>query len=342
MKLLSWLKSESEFSKSILLLITPAVLSRAALFLLAILFSQTIYASPGWQGKWDSLRKPVENPVVYYYYEITKTAEGINWKSVKRDVPYGPNEQVRSGQADFVSRSQAVDYNNNLTFDLSMAASGKPQLVVRSHGSDVANFYFVPRFFKAGFNCNKASTAIEKAICTDKRIAMADLQINREYKKARITLKSGERKLLKLFQRAWIKQRNRCHTKGKVDMSCLALSYANRLATLQKINNPTLGSGEGVNYSYIAGLQKTRAAIHKNVPILLVVASEQQQWAVELMKHPAVYKVDKSDNKAVLTAGYSYNSVCWPDDCIINIELIISVDGSGDIKVVKSQKSKKL
>jgi len=313
------------------------------LFLLTSLFAQAVLSS-SWQGKWDSSKKRLENPVVYYYYELKPSSEGFNWRSIKRDVPYGPNEQVRTGRADFVSKTQAIDYDNKLTFDLSDDASDARVLTVRSQASDsiVERFYFVPVFFKAGFDCNKASTVIEKAICSDKRIALADLEINQQYKAARKKLTATEKKSLKTSQRGWIKQRNRCKVSGKADMACLALSYAHRLATLQKINNPVFGSGEGVNSTYLQGLQETKAAISSNVPLLLVVASEQHEWAVELMKYNVDYIVDQLGGETILTASYSYNSVCWPADCVISVVLDVRIDGAGNIKVAKNQQSKNL
>ena len=313
------------------------------LFLLTSLFAQAVLSS-SWQGKWDSSKKRLENPVVYYYYELKPASEGFNWRSIKRDVPYGPNEQVQVGRADFVSKTQAVDYDNKLTFDLSYATSGARVLTVLSQEPDpiAETFYFVPVFFKAGFDCNKASIVIEKAICTDKRIALADVEINQQYRAARKKLTGTEQKSLKTSQRGWIKQRNRCKASGEADMACLALSYAHRLAKLQKINNPAFGSGEGVNSTYLQGLQKTKAAISSNVPLLLVVASEQREWAVELMKHNADYNVDQLGSETVLSASYSYNSVCWPADCIISVVLDVSIDGAGNIKVARNQQSKNL
>ena len=312
------------------------------LLLLASITAQSVAVSSGWQGKWDSAPKPVENPVVYYYYEITKASEGFNWKSVNRDVPYGPNERVRVGRADFVSQSQAVDSDNKLTFNLSVSESGERRLLVSSQGLDNEIFYFVPVFFKAGFDCRKASTAIEKSICTDKRIAMADLQINQQYKKARKKLSSIDRKSLRSSQRSWIKQRNKCFVAGKVDMSCLALSYANRLATLQKINNPALGKGDGVDSDYLAGLEQTKAVINNTVPILLIVASEQPDWAIDLMKRSATYKVEKMADKTVLSIFYDYASVCWPADCMVHVNLIIGLDNSGKHRVVRKQLSENI
>lgn len=312
--------------------------------LIISLFSPSAFASSSWQGKWDSSRKPVENPVVYYYYELTDSSEGFSWKSVSRDVPYGPNQQVSSGKADFVSESQAVDYNNKLIFDIRRGDSGERVLTVSSQEQDsiVENFYFVPVFHKAGFDCNKASTSIEKAICTDRRIAMADLEINQQYKKARKLLADVERRSLITSQRSWIKQRNRCRVGGKADINCLALSYAHRLATLQKINNPVLGGGEGINPNYLFGLQKSNTAINSNVPFLLLVASERLEWAVEIMKHPVSYNVNQVDDKTILSARYAYKSVCWPADCIINVVMDISIDRAGNIKVVKNKQSKNL
>lgn len=323
-------------------------LSGIGLFLSLVLFSHAAFAldrstQEHWRGKWDSLPTPVENPSTYYYYELTPGTEGFSWKSINRDVPYRPNEEINTGAADFVSGTEALDKANQLVFLLGKDAAGKPTLTVRTQtqatGGEI--FYAEPKFYLAGFDCAKASTVIENAICSDRRLAMADLQINQLYQKLRKSLTGAELKAIKTSQRRWIKHRNRCTKDDGADQSCLALSYAHRLATLQKSANPALGSGEGVNTSYLAGLQRLNEALNKNMPLLLVVACVNRDWAIELMKYPVNYTMEKEPGKTLLIGHYAYDTVCWPDDCVIEITLSISADSGGKLDVTRSQQSRK-
>lgn len=58
------------------------------------------------------------------------------------------------------------------------------------------------------FNCKRASTAIEKEICENEEVALADSAMSFIYKKSRKSLSKEGRKKLKLEQRAWIKERD--------------------------------------------------------------------------------------------------------------------------------------
>jgi uncharacterized protein len=82
----------------------------------------------------------------------------------------------------------------------------------------------------ASFNCAKASTLTEKAICSDKELSTLDDQVSALYKAglAGETVDSGEQ--LKIGQRAWLKTRNACS-----DVICLKQSYRGRLAVLSAI-----------------------------------------------------------------------------------------------------------
>ena len=91
---------------------------------------------------------------------------------------------------------------------------------------------------KPSFNCAKAKTFTEKAICDNKGLARLD----RKMAKAYSLLKSGffykeqrEAKvnILKKEQRAWGKQRNICKNK-KAYLSCYEQSYLERIKVLDK------------------------------------------------------------------------------------------------------------
>ncbi len=81
------------------------------------------------------------------------------------------------------------------------------------------------------FNCAKASTLTEKAICSDKELSTFDDQVYALYKAglARETVDSAEQ--LRISQRAWLKTRNAC-----LDVSCLQQTYRGRLAFLSAIS----------------------------------------------------------------------------------------------------------
>ncbi|MDH5517782.1 MAG: lysozyme inhibitor LprI family protein [Gammaproteobacteria bacterium] len=294
-----------------------------------------------WIGKWNDNPAIPENPTIYYYYELTLAEDGFNWRSVYRDVPYGPNEEIQTGFADFYNEHQAGDNSNKRKFVLGEDKQGRTTLTVsafsQSNGGEV--FYLEPKYFKAGFDCKKASSTIEKGICTNKRIAMADLEMNQQYKDARKKLSSDALKDIKAAQRSWAKNRKACAKGSKLDKPCLALAYAHRLATLQKINNPELGKGEGVDSDYLTGLAKTKADLSKNVPMLLLVAAKDEDWAKEMMKHHINFSVDKVGNNTTLIGKYSYPSICWPADCTIHVTLSVSTLKNGTIEVTRLQTS---
>jgi len=83
----------------------------------------------------------------------------------------------------------------------------------------------------ASFDCNKASTSIEKLICADSRLGELDSRLAAVYKKA-----VSENPGLRDSQRQWITQRNSCG-----DTTCLADAYKKRIDELT-----LLSQGRGV------------------------------------------------------------------------------------------------
>jgi len=80
------------------------------------------------------------------------------------------------------------------------------------------------------FDCKKASTATEKAICDSPFLGAYDLDMAFAYKDARGTLSGDERTKLLDAQRAWLKERDRCGG----DSACLEKAYFQRLSQLTK------------------------------------------------------------------------------------------------------------
>jgi uncharacterized protein len=75
------------------------------------------------------------------------------------------------------------------------------------------------------FDCAKAGTAVEKAICADADLSWLDHTMGRLY----AALQAGD-KSVRDAQRAWLSARNKCPANGLRD--CLAGQYATRFSAL--------------------------------------------------------------------------------------------------------------
>jgi uncharacterized protein YecT (DUF1311 family) len=82
---------------------------------------------------------------------------------------------------------------------------------------------------KPSFNCAKAFTKTEKAICASPAIATLDNVMVGLYKKVRGARKGAARNALVAQQKQWLKQRNACGS----DIACLAQRYGTRIQQLQ-------------------------------------------------------------------------------------------------------------
>jgi uncharacterized protein YecT (DUF1311 family) len=84
----------------------------------------------------------------------------------------------------------------------------------------------------ASFNCDKAESDTEKAICGNRTLASLDTSVSRSYswyrqEAARLDNRELQTKLV-TQQKAWLKQRNACAS----DATCLQKSMQNRLESL--------------------------------------------------------------------------------------------------------------
>jgi len=82
---------------------------------------------------------------------------------------------------------------------------------------------------KPSFDCAKAKTPTERAICGNSELSHADARLSRIYSRLRQSLSKSNFKRLRNKQRAWLKQRNYCSD----DFSCLFQSYEQRIIDLE-------------------------------------------------------------------------------------------------------------
>lgn len=80
----------------------------------------------------------------------------------------------------------------------------------------------------ASFDCGRASTKVEKMICSDSELSRLDCEMADIYKKA--LPKAPDLTVVKKQQKDWLKERNHC-----TDRRCLNDQYQLRLGELQRI-----------------------------------------------------------------------------------------------------------
>ena len=78
----------------------------------------------------------------------------------------------------------------------------------------------IPSTRAASFDCAKASTFVEKAICTDKQLSSLDDQLAGLYKAARAANVNAA--TVEADQKVWLSSRDQC-----IDAACLKKAYAN-------------------------------------------------------------------------------------------------------------------
>jgi uncharacterized protein len=89
---------------------------------------------------------------------------------------------------------------------------------------------FVSSAYAVSFNCQKAKTFIEKAICQNPELSELDDELGSLYQLALTDNKHPD--VFKKQQLGWLKQRDTCQT-----IDCVKKSYKQRIATLNKYNN---------------------------------------------------------------------------------------------------------
>lgn len=89
----------------------------------------------------------------------------------------------------------------------------------------VSTIFFLNFAHGASFDCKKASTTVEKIICSDPALGKLDEVLASNYSNmGAADIGDGARNALKSTQKTWISQRNKC-----LDSACLTSSYEKRI-----------------------------------------------------------------------------------------------------------------
>ena len=116
----------------------------------------------------------------------------------------------------------------------------------------------------AAFDCGKAKTAVEKAICADPALKRRDDALAAAYAAVKAAALPEEQKALAQSQRRWIKRREYCSYAEEGIAPCVAEETAQRLSLLS--GRPESGPG----------------ADAKMVPVFLVQDGTPQQWDIDI------------------------------------------------------------
>ncbi|RJF97834.1 MliC family protein [Noviherbaspirillum saxi] len=130
------------------------------------------------------------------------------------------------------------------------------------------------------FDCEKATNAVEKLVCTNKALAALDKSVADEYRlgvSASSEWTDSDKEAERQRQRGWIKARNACSKETKMD-NCVTAAYQKRLIELQ-IRNGKLTSEAPVEYR-CKGREDTPVSVayyaQTNPPAAVVTVGNRQ------------------------------------------------------------------
>jgi uncharacterized protein YecT (DUF1311 family) len=89
-----------------------------------------------------------------------------------------------------------------------------------------------PRY-KASFDCAKAKTEVENAICSSSTVAALDLRVDERYKSWLDNLSNADSDILLREQRDWLRKRNLVCGNDAETIDCLQILYRERLLELE-------------------------------------------------------------------------------------------------------------
>lgn len=87
--------------------------------------------------------------------------------------------------------------------------------------------------YPTSYDCAKAATEVERAICHVRSLADLDVQLNATYRSIDSDLSSEEREKLKLEQQNWLRKRDRECAPYKGWVRCILGMYQDRIAALK-------------------------------------------------------------------------------------------------------------
>lgn len=187
----------------------------------------------------------------------------------------------------------------------------------------------------ASFDCNKAGTPIEKAICSDAGLSKLDAELGRAYTKA-LSGDKDKAQFVRDSQKSWISiEQQQCSN----DVSCLTTTYQARVAALQGLGAPE-SAGSDFVFDKIA--KHYRFAVHLyqhcdakqasegggcDAPARLTITAKDNSRAPQVIYLARLLMPFLSDGKPLANSNVLYD-----DQGVINVG-DFNFDGQEDFAV---------
>lgn len=287
-----------------------------------------------WEGDWFNAESALEDNV-YELLSITDAdAAGFTYSFECRPVPYGPNAyEADEARASFRGPFEAEDRANVQTFVLLVDPHDRHDRVIetapRAYPVGGPCFYsdefvFQRSTYKAGFDCEQASTPVELTICSNELIALGDWEMAVAYRELRKEF-SADASRLRSSQRAWLNDRNRsCLSGDEVDDICLARLYSDRLATLAKLRNPSMGVAPRFDAAYVLPQVIAGGDLQHDTPARLAVYPQRLAAVAE-----SQWRADESG--LLFEQTYVDTKVVWPRDVEFRYSQMLFVGSDGAV-----------
>lgn len=216
-----------------------------------------------WEGRWRA-------DVVTHLIITDVDANGFEYSIEEQVRPDSPNLTIEEqGKTSFLGSLAAKSQESNDTLSLAIATDDRHDRTIAYQGTI---YQYERRAFRAGFDCDKATTPVEITICQDERIAAGDREMNRLYRDLLKTLPAEQTRTLRSTQRAWLTKRNRnCLRNDAVSRICLARLYSDRLVTLARLKHPSLGAGLLFDAAYVSAMLSSGANPSEDIATRLAI-----------------------------------------------------------------------
>jgi hypothetical protein len=213
---------------------------------LALVLAQAAPADPraAWAGTWKS-----DDATIYATIAIRDVGDAgftLQWDEnvgINGTRAEGPARWRPGGRAEFVA--DRCELTLTLTKDDRLLATMPDGSCFGWSNHESLTFVRedVTVYAKASFDCRRATTRVERAICADRDLAEADRQLSSAYQTTAARARDG-RERLAAAQRAWLARRDRECGPLSRPAPCLLRAYGRRLLELVAWPDAAFGPGD--------------------------------------------------------------------------------------------------
>ena len=290
-----------------------------------------------WEGEWVMEGSKVADNVYSILRIRAVDSGGFTYETECRDIPYGPNavwsgeKQARfQGSLDACSPEPETRFRLGVDPDDRHARTLEMKPLQCSHTDTPSNHFVYRRtVLRAGFDCARAGTPVEHAICGNELIARGDFEASELYRELRASLPEDRAQELRTGQRAWLRLRNDRCTSGEVaDETCLAHIYADRLVALARLAEPHLGDGDGFDSTYAL------ARIVGGADLRLDTAARLAMYPLR-MDPAGTVDWQAGPDGLLFEQSYVDTRVVWPADVDFRYSDMLYVDRDGMVWTIE-------